>query len=171
MNTKRGFTLIELLIVLAVIAALIATMTPLFFNAIRRANASRIAQNLRTLSNMLEVAAYVNGLTEDGAVASASGDEIKLRELARNLPDSYALLYENEDGTIKALLATRDRADLEEVQKLIPAVRTGAWGLEVQSKIAKDKDEEDYFKDIPDGFKESNGADQVIYYEFSFKVY
>lgn len=171
MNNRRGFTLIELLIVLAVIAALIATMTPLFFNAIRRANASRVAQNLRTLSNMLEIAAYVNGVDEDGAILGTDGGRVTLRQLSRDVQATYALVYENDDGTIKAIIATRDRADLEEVQKLIPAARTGAWGLEVQSKIAKDKDEEDYFRDIPDEFKEANGSDQVIYYEFSFRVY
>ncbi len=172
MRKKNGFTLIELLIVLAVIAALIATMTPLALNAIRRSQASKVAQNIKILANMLEVAAYVNGTADvGGPIRGPEGDNIKLRHLGRDIPSTYALVYENEDGYINAIIATRDRVNLEELQKLIPAARTGAWGLEVQSKIARDRNEEEYFRDIPDEFKESNGADQVIYYEFSFKVY
>ncbi len=50
-NRKRGFSLVELLIVLAVIAALIATITPVALNAIRKAQATKVAQNIKTLAS------------------------------------------------------------------------------------------------------------------------
>jgi len=51
---KEGFTLVELLIVLAVIAALMATITPVALNAVRRAKASQIAENLRNIKTAIE---------------------------------------------------------------------------------------------------------------------
>ncbi|KUK92540.1 MAG: Uncharacterized protein XE05_1390 [Thermotogales bacterium 46_20] len=172
MRKRSGFTLIELLIVLAVIAALIATMTPLALNAIRRSQASKVAQNIKILANMLEVAAYSNGLNDEGAIAGMNGDEIRLKDLVRDLPNSYALLYDNENGKITATISTSDRADLAEVQRLLPGTQKGNWG-EIQSRTAPGKnktDDNDFFHDIPDGFKtESNG--EFINYFFSFHIY
>ncbi|OAA18618.1 type II secretion system protein, partial [Kosmotoga sp. DU53] len=59
---KRGFSLVELLIVLAVIAALIATITPVALNAIKKAQATKVAQNLKTLASSFENKAYVDGV-------------------------------------------------------------------------------------------------------------
>ncbi len=60
-NRKRGFSLVELLIVLAVIAALIATITPVALNAIQKAKATQVAQNLKTLASAFENKLYVDG--------------------------------------------------------------------------------------------------------------
>ena len=54
MKGREGFTLVELLIVLAVIAALMATITPVALNAVRRAKASQIAENLRNIKTAIE---------------------------------------------------------------------------------------------------------------------
>ena len=51
---RKGFTLIELLIVLAVIAALLAVVTPIALNAVRRANLTEIASNLRNIKTAAE---------------------------------------------------------------------------------------------------------------------
>lgn len=51
---RKGFTLIELLIVLAVIAALLAVVTPIALNAVRRANLTKIASNLRNIKSAAE---------------------------------------------------------------------------------------------------------------------
>ena len=168
MRKKNGFTLIELLIVLAVIAALIATMTPLALNAIRRSQASKVAQNIKILANMLEVAAYVNGLTEEGAIAGANGGTITREEIARDISDNYAIVHDSEDDKVTAMIVTTDRADFGQVQRLLPAVKQGGWG-DVQSRIVPHHDPDFRFID-PQSFKE-NYEGQVIIYEFSFKVY
>ncbi len=51
---KKGFTLVELLIVLAVIAALMAVATPMALNAVKKAKASQVAQNLNALKTSVE---------------------------------------------------------------------------------------------------------------------
>lgn len=49
-NMRAGFTLIELLIVLAIIAALLSIVTPVAVNAVRQANATRVASNMRNIA-------------------------------------------------------------------------------------------------------------------------
>ena len=46
---KEGFTLVELLIVMAVIAALMGALVPVAMSAIKHANATRVAENMRSL--------------------------------------------------------------------------------------------------------------------------
>ncbi|QTA38967.1 type II secretion system protein [Thermosipho ferrireducens] len=55
---RKGFTLVELLIVLAVIAALLSVATPVALNAVRKAKATQVAQNLRNLKTAIE--SYIN---------------------------------------------------------------------------------------------------------------
>jgi len=57
---RKGFTLIELLIVLAVIAALLAVVTPIALNAVRRANLTEIASNLRNIKSAAETYVTMN---------------------------------------------------------------------------------------------------------------
>ena len=57
---RKGFTLIELLIVLAVIAALLAVVTPVALNAVRKANLTKIASNLRNIKTAAETYVTVN---------------------------------------------------------------------------------------------------------------
>ena len=51
---NEGFTLVELLIVLAVIAALLATITPVAINAVNKAKATQVAANLRNIKSAVE---------------------------------------------------------------------------------------------------------------------
>ncbi|MFN4190219.1 MAG: type II secretion system protein [Pseudothermotoga sp.] len=55
---RKGFTLIELLIVLAVIAALMAIVTPIALNAVSQAKATQVASNFRNIKSAIE--SYVN---------------------------------------------------------------------------------------------------------------
>ena len=57
---RKGFTLIELLIVLAVIAALLAVVTPVALNAVRKANLTKIASNLRNIKSAAETYVTMN---------------------------------------------------------------------------------------------------------------
>ncbi|PNQ05655.1 hypothetical protein RM69_03735 [Mesotoga sp. SC_NapDC3] len=83
-NRKRGFSLVELLIVLAVIAALIATITPVALNAIKKAKATQVAQNLKTLASAIENLLYVEGADE---LANAS-----FSKLGRDISSDYQLV-------------------------------------------------------------------------------
>ena len=82
---KKGFSLVELLIVLAVMAALIATITPVALNAIRKAKATQVAQNLKTIASAFENKIYVDG--------EATTD---ISTLARDVDTgSYGIAYES----------------------------------------------------------------------------
>ncbi len=99
-NRKRGFSLVELLIVLAVIAALIATITPVALNAIRKSQATKVAQNIKTLASAIENAAYVNGYSDDGEIYSdASENTITIADLGRDIAgDKYGIHYFFDDS-------------------------------------------------------------------------
>ena len=83
---KKGFSLVELLIVLAVMAALIATITPVALNAIRKAKATQVAQNLKTLASAFENMLYVDG---------TSNITTDVSELARDVDENYKIAYES----------------------------------------------------------------------------
>ncbi len=101
-NRKRGFSLVELLIVLAVIAALIATITPVALNAIQKAKATQVAQNLKTLASALENAAYVNGVTAS-YVNNALQTTITLADLGRDIDSTkYGVAYAVSSGVVTA---------------------------------------------------------------------
>jgi len=57
MVKRSGFTLIEMMIVLAIIAALAATLTPIGISALSQARASRVLSDLRAI-NMAAVSSY-----------------------------------------------------------------------------------------------------------------
>jgi general secretion pathway protein G len=103
-HRNRGFSLVELLIVLAVIAALISTITPVAMNAIKKAKATQVAQNLRTLSNAIQTAAFLNGANPSGAIRRPGGAPITLADLGRDLPkdsngnDLYGYAYTSSSG-------------------------------------------------------------------------
>ena len=83
---KKGFSLVELLIVLAVMAALIATITPVALNAIRKAKATQVAQNLKTLASAFENMLYVDG---------TSNITTDVSELARDVDENYIIAYDS----------------------------------------------------------------------------
>ena len=86
---NEGFTLVELLIVLAVIAALLAIVTPVAVNAVRRAKATQVASTLRNIAAAvqqyyyteekmatsvasLRSAKYIQGKVDDYKLSSAT---------------------------------------------------------------------------------------------------
>ena len=85
MKMRKGFTLIELLIVLAIIAALMAVVTPIALNAVRKAKASQVAENLRNIRTAVESYFYVNGeLPEDL-------DELNSAGYLNEIPTGYGI--------------------------------------------------------------------------------
>jgi len=115
MSRRKGFSLVELLIVLAVIAALIATITPVALNAIRKAQATKVAQNIKTLASAIENAAYVNGIdNSDFIKKSTSGDlTITIADLGRDIDsDNYGVWYRHEgEGRFKVSVFTKESVD------------------------------------------------------------
>ena len=110
---KNGFSLIELLITLAIIAALVAVVTPLALNAIRSAKATKASANLKSISNSIYNYFYVeNELPTD------------INNLVRDLnEETYGVAYkENEDGTYEYVAFTSDNADLSKMHELLPNV-------------------------------------------------
>ena len=57
---KSGFTLIELLIVMTVIAALMGALIPVGVNAVKHANATRVAENMKSLLTAAQEYVYTN---------------------------------------------------------------------------------------------------------------
>jgi len=113
-NRKRGFSLVELLIVLAVIAALIATITPVALNAIRKSQATKVAQNIKTLASAFENAIYVNDFVPD------------FDQLGRDLdPNKYGLFYTESGGSYDVAVITSEEADLAALTSVVADIRQG----------------------------------------------
>ena len=116
MKRKYGFTLVELLIVLAVIAALIATITPLALNAVRKARASQVAQNMRTLASGFENAVLID--------SEAPTD---INNIGRDIPSAdYGIAYAASGGEWTVTVYTKAQADLEAVKEILPAITDSA---------------------------------------------
>ncbi|PNS40960.1 type II secretion system protein [Mesotoga sp. B105.6.4] len=157
-NRKRGFSLVELLIVLAVIAALIATITPVALNAIQKAKATQVAQNLKTLASAFENKAYVEGATGISGLNN-------LKDLARDVNDKYELYYTATGGVYTAVVLYNEAdVNTEKVIEALANATTGttavttSWKKATTSGVASVSDT-------------SIGAANKVKYEFSFRIY
>ncbi|PXF34773.1 hypothetical protein EU77_05585 [Mesotoga sp. SC_NapDC] len=114
-NRKRGFSLVELLIVLAVIAALIATITPVALNAIRKSKATQVAQNLKTLASSIENKAYVDGGAKAIGVSTSTVDMTNLTSFVRDLNDDvYKAKYIYSGDGVYTVTITYDGGEVDE---------------------------------------------------------
>jgi len=86
---KEGFTLVELLIVLAVIAALLATITPVAINAVNKAKATQVAANLRNIKSAVEQCITVEQST--GTTCTNLGKLVDAAYLNRNPGSDYVI--------------------------------------------------------------------------------
>jgi general secretion pathway protein G len=105
-NRKKGFSLVELLIVLAVIAALIATITPVALNAIQKAQATKVGQNLKTLASAFENYVYVSGS------APARLDDIGRDIDSKMYTVYYAYSETSGDYTVTVLTSEQANEDI-----------------------------------------------------------
>ena len=116
MRRKEGFSLVELLIVLAVMAALIATITPVALNAIRKAKATQVGQNMKTLASAFENYVYVEGTTPS-----------KLSDLGRDIDStSYVVYYTVSSGTYTVVIATDETVDETALKNVVADITTSA---------------------------------------------
>jgi len=158
-NRKRGFSLVELLIVLAVIAALIATITPVALNAIKKAKATQVAQNLKTLASALENAAYVNGINSSGNDIGLISGVSTIGNLGRDIDENkYGIVYAQTNGAFTAVVFyLGGDADVYTVDDV----------LSEATSTAPDVPSGTYTKTLGADFIETNG----IYYRITFNVY
>ena len=112
----KGFSLVELLIVLAVIAALIAVVTPIGIKAMRKSAAVAVARDLKTLSQ-----AFANKIYLDGELPQT------ISELGRNVDSSLfgAAWKIGEDGEYNYFVFTNREADFETVSGVLVDSRQG----------------------------------------------
>ena len=68
-NTRRGFTLVEIMIVVAIIALLASIAVPGFLRARKRAQASRILNDLRLIDSAVDQYAIETNKATGSAVA------------------------------------------------------------------------------------------------------
>lgn len=142
MRRKEGFSLVELLIVLAVMAALIATITPVALNAIRKAKATQVGQNLKTLASAFENYVYV-----EGSVPSS------LSDLGRDIDtDHYVVYYTASSGTYTVVVATDQDVDSTALGNVIADVNSGAFDQTGYTTLG-------------------TAVDETYYYQFSFTSY
>ena len=115
MKMRKGFTLIELLIVLAIIAALMAVVTPIALNAVRKAKATQVAENFRNIKSAVE--SYVNiqqnlpsdlaDIYQEGYLNSDLSDQFSLVTTG-SFDTGFAtvvIAYDLKDVTLEALKA------------------------------------------------------------------
>jgi general secretion pathway protein G len=158
-NRKRGFSLVELLIVLAVIAALIATITPVAMNAIKKAKATQVAQNLKTLASALENAAYVNGVGSNGRIEEVT----KLSDLGRDINgEEYAVYYTGTSGQYTVRVISLADAAIDQVKTALKDAFTETWDSGALSNMAN------Y---VPLTGTNWSPSGEVIAYTFTFNVY
>lgn len=93
MKKREGFTLVELLIVMAVIAALMATLTPIAVNAVKQAKATQVVSNLRSLAAAAQQYIYT-----EHASPSSINDLVNNGYIDRNPGSDYTLTITENSG-------------------------------------------------------------------------
>ena len=122
---RRGFTLIELLVVLAIIAALVAIVSPKYFRSIDRAQETSLRTTLKTLRDAIDKFEGDQGRYPD------SLDELVQRHYVRSLPedpltrrsDTWVIIPPPADSTVSAGVAD---------------VRSGAAGVDHEGHAYQD---------------------------------
>jgi prepilin-type N-terminal cleavage/methylation domain-containing protein len=114
MGMKRGFSLVELLIVLAVIASIIAVSTPLALNAIRKARATAVASDFKTLSSAISSSIYLG----DGLPSSVDS-------LGRNVSSDYGVAWSDNEGVYDFVIFTNKEVDTSTLYTLLTNTGSG----------------------------------------------
>jgi general secretion pathway protein G len=173
---KKGFSLVELLIVLAVIAALIATITPVALNAIKKAHTTKMVQNISTLAKAVQNAALING-TEDkeGTPMILRGEDLFLenpediKHLGRDVdPKHYGIWYSIQKGLVYVGVFSNDPCD----PKIAKEMLSTAEYVEDPNTGHPLKD---YFMDYQDNLVKLGELDSselpMLVYLYKFDVY
>ncbi|MCX7813774.1 MAG: type II secretion system GspH family protein [Pseudothermotoga sp.] len=131
----RGFTLIELLIVLAVIAALLAIVTPIALNAVRQANLTRIASTMRNIRAAAESYIY----TERPATpTSVTLQELHNKGYINQIPEDFTLTFTpwtNNEAT--GTVYYSQSIDATALKVIYPDAQPSGTGAKVEFRVAK----------------------------------
>ena len=111
---KKGFSLVELLIVLAIIASIIAISTPLALNAIRKARATAVASDFKTLSRAISSSMYLG----DGIPSS-------IDSLGRNVSSDYGVAWSDNEGVYDFVIFTNKEVDTSTLYTLLTNTGVG----------------------------------------------
>ena len=163
MSRRKGFSLVELLIVLAVIAALIATITPVALNAIQKAKATQVAQNLKTLASAFENKLYV-----DGSAPSA------LVDLGRDIDvKRYGVAWEEGSGTYTVVVWALEQVKDTTLQSVLSDAKyssTAEWSSNTVGTIKTLSGMSNLTKAFTPSSSGISGKG-IAYYTFTFVVY
>ncbi len=162
MKTRaRGFSLIELLIVLLVIGAIIAVVTPLMLNAQAKAKATQVANNLKTIFMAFENRVYFDqtdmGIKYLVELVREAGDEYRIYFFKLNEFDYNTLIY--YDGNIK----------FDFIENLLPDIKEadGINGLSLPSGFKGELITSDSTSLLETSFIPDTG----VYYLQKFQLY
>ncbi|WP_180979898.1 family 16 glycoside hydrolase [Mesotoga sp. B105.6.4] len=111
---KKGFSLVELLIVLAVIGSIIAVSTPLALNAMRKARATAVASDFKTLSRAISSSIYLG----DGIPSSVDS-------LGRNVSSDYGVAWSDNEGVYDFVIFTNKEVDTSTLYTLLTNTGSG----------------------------------------------
>ena len=161
-SREKGFSMIELLIVLSIIAALIALITPIAMNASQKARATEIAKNMKTLADSIERIALTDGVDNSDKIKGVNS----LSDVARDVNGStYHIIYYVTDQvkTYDAYVVHKDDKLLEKVREVLSDASSTTWS-DLESRWISYTPV--YLEDSP--LEES---DNIIYYKISFYIY
>jgi prepilin-type N-terminal cleavage/methylation domain-containing protein len=135
-NMIRGFTLIELLIVLAVIASLLAIVTPIALNAVAQAKATQVASNFRSLKSAVE--SYVN-IERPATPSSISLNELVNRGYLSAVPDNFTLSMTNWSTGVATVTIFYNSLDVDpnKLRGIYPDVTVSSTNITLRFRIAK----------------------------------
>ena len=143
-DRKTGFSLVELLIVLAVIAALIAVVTPIGMNAMRKSTAVSVARDLKTLSQ-----AFANKIYLDGELPQT------INELGRNVSTNpkYGIAWTAGEER-EYIIFSNAEVDIQSLRAILPSATSSPF---------PDLSDLDYVS----GGLPSDTNELTVYYSFS----
>ncbi len=120
----KGFTLIELLIVLAVIAALMAIVTPIAMNAVAQAKATQVASNMRNIKSAIE--SYVNIERPTNLASLTVNDLVSSGYLSSNPGTEYTIAGSAWDtsGSATVTISFTGAVDTNKLRNIYPEITT-----------------------------------------------
>ena len=116
-DRRKGFSLVELLIVLSVVAALIAVVTPIGINAMRKSAAVAVARDLKTLSQ-----SFANKIYLDGELP------LTISELGRNISAStkYGIAWTAGEDR-EYVIFSNAQVDIQSLRAILPSATSSPF--------------------------------------------
>lgn len=167
MSRREGFSLVEMLIVLAVMAALISTITPVALNAVRKAKAAQVAQNLKAIATGIENKAYIDGQFGD----LTNG----LSSVGRDVPEEYlTYVVDGGSGTYEVwVVCENTEVDFNTVKNMLSGVgkATSSPLLTIPGTSSKSFKLTNDHKEDSLSSGDYTVTEGSIYYNYAFAIY